>query len=63
MDLHLFKQGVEPKWEDPKCEAGGKWTALVPKMQGKALVDVYWLHAVSAAGKLGCGQEQALAVE
>ena len=30
-DFHLFKEGVEPKWEDPSCEHGGKWTVLVPK--------------------------------
>lgn len=49
MDLHMFKSGIEPKWEDPKCEHGGKWTALVPKsINGKAVVDVYWLHALLA---------------
>ncbi|CAH1453042.1 unnamed protein product [Lactuca virosa] len=25
-DFHLFKAGVEPKWEDPECASGGKWT-------------------------------------
>jgi len=48
-DLHLFKEGVEPKWEDPDCEAGGKWTALVPKgPSGKAALDVMWLNALLA---------------
>jgi translation initiation factor 4E len=23
-DLHLFREGIEPKWEDPRCEHGGK---------------------------------------
>ena len=45
-DFHLFKSGIEPKWEDPHCAAGGKWTVLVPK-GGKQLLDTYWLHAVS----------------
>ena len=30
-DFHLFKAGIEPKWEDPTCEHGGKWTILVPQ--------------------------------
>ena len=46
-DFHLFKSGVEPKWEDPKCEAGGKWTILVPKgNNAKQTIDKYWLHMV-----------------
>ena len=44
-DFHLFKAGVEPKWEDPQCEHGGKWTILVPK-GAKQTIDKYWLHMV-----------------
>ena len=47
-DLQLFKEGIEPKWEDPKCENGGKWTVQIPKApNGKATLDAYWLNAVS----------------
>jgi translation initiation factor 4E len=47
-DFHLFKEGVEPKWEDPTCEHGGKWTVLVPKSpNAKQILDTYWLNAVS----------------
>lgn len=46
-DFHLFKKGIEPKWEDPRCEHGGKWTVLVPKgPSGKQTMDTYWLNAV-----------------
>jgi translation initiation factor 4E len=46
-DFHLFKEGVEPKWEDPTCEHGGKWTVLVPKSpNSKQVLDTYWLNAV-----------------
>lgn len=46
-DFHLFKEGVEPKWEDPTCEFGGKWTVLVPKSpNSKQVLDTYWLNAV-----------------
>lgn len=40
-------QGIEPKWEDPRCEHGGKWTAMIPKAQPQML-DSAWLHAVLA---------------
>ncbi len=47
-DFHLFKEGIEPKWEDPTCESGGKWTVLVPKgPNAKQVLDTYWLNAVS----------------
>ena len=46
-DFHLFKEGVEPKWEDATCESGGKWTVLVPKgPNAKQVLDTYWLNAV-----------------
>ncbi len=46
-DFHLFKKGIEPKWEDPRCEHGGKWTVLVPKGPNtKQTMDTYWLNAV-----------------
>jgi translation initiation factor 4E len=49
-DFHLFKEGVEPKWEDPTCEHGGKWTVLVPKSpNSKQVLDTYWLNAVRFA--------------
>lgn len=25
MDLYLFKEGMEPKWEDATCLPGGEW--------------------------------------
>ncbi|KAG0606457.1 hypothetical protein M758_9G142100 [Ceratodon purpureus] len=47
-DFHCFKAGIEPKWEDPKCAYGGKWTAQPPppRSGGKAVLDTYWLHTV-----------------
>ena len=45
-DFHLFKKGIEPKWEDPRCAAGGKWTVQIKKGQAGTL-DQYWLHIVS----------------
>ena len=42
-DFHLFKAGVEPKWEDPECANGGKWTVTSNK---KTDLDNMWLSTV-----------------
>eukprot|EP00301_Raphidiophrys_heterophryoidea_P004709 c12025_g2_i1.p1 GENE.c12025_g2_i1~~c12025_g2_i1.p1 ORF type:complete len:211 (-),score=64.91 c12025_g2_i1:186-818(-) len=43
-NYHLFKNGIEPKWEDPKNEKGGKWIFVLPRPQ-KNLLDEFWLRA------------------
>lgn len=42
-DFHLFKTGVEPKWEDPECANGGKWSVTVSR---KPQLDTMWLETV-----------------
>lgn len=42
-DFHLFKAGIEPKWEDPECANGGKWTVASSR---KANLDTMWLETV-----------------
>ncbi|KAG7026150.1 hypothetical protein SDJN02_12649 [Cucurbita argyrosperma subsp. argyrosperma] len=44
-DFHLFKSGVEPKWEDPECANGGKWTVTSSR---KANLDSMWLETLMA---------------
>ncbi|XP_057499669.1 eukaryotic translation initiation factor-like isoform X1 [Actinidia eriantha] len=44
-DFHLFKAGVEPKWEDPECANGGKWTVT---SSGKANLENMWLETLMA---------------
>ncbi|XP_028780950.1 eukaryotic translation initiation factor-like [Neltuma alba] len=44
-DFHLFKTGIEPKWEDPECASGGKWTAACSR---KAILDTMWLETLMA---------------
>jgi translation initiation factor 4E len=39
-DLHLFKEGIKPVWEDPNNEQGGRW---VLRLQ-KGLADRLWEH-------------------
>ena len=41
-DLYCFKHKIEPKWEDPVCASGGKWT--VNFSRGKS--DNGWLYTV-----------------
>lgn len=43
-DFHMFKVGIEPKWEDPECANGGKWTVAVNR---KSNLDTMWLETVS----------------
>ncbi|KAI4303962.1 hypothetical protein MLD38_039539 [Melastoma candidum] len=44
-DFHLFKAGIEPKWEDPECANGGKWTVTA---KGKANLESMWLETLMA---------------
>ncbi|TKY71917.1 Eukaryotic translation initiation factor 4E-1 [Spatholobus suberectus] len=43
-DFHCFKDKIEPKWEDPICANGGKWTMTFQK--GKS--DTSWLYTLLA---------------
>ncbi|KAJ7968826.1 Eukaryotic translation initiation factor 4E [Quillaja saponaria] len=43
-DLYCFKYKIEPKWEDPICANGGKWT--VTYARGKS--DTSWLYTLLA---------------
>jgi translation initiation factor 4E len=43
-DLYCFKSNIEPKWEDPICANGGKWTMNFSK--GKS--DTAWLYTLLA---------------
>ncbi|KAI9198461.1 hypothetical protein LWI28_016254 [Acer negundo] len=43
-DFYCFKSNIEPKWEDPVCANGGKWT--VTCQRGKS--DTCWLYTLLA---------------
>lgn len=47
--FYLFKEHIEPKWEDPKNTHGGCWTASVPSKgpNSKSQLDAWWLNGVS----------------
>ncbi|KAK9053736.1 hypothetical protein SSX86_024810 [Deinandra increscens subsp. villosa] len=44
-DFHLFKAGIEPKWEDPQCANGGKWMVTSSR---KAGLETMWLETLMA---------------
>lgn len=41
-DFYCFKHKIEPKWEDPICANGGKWTANYQRAKS----DTSWLYTV-----------------
>ncbi|CAD5314006.1 unnamed protein product [Arabidopsis thaliana] len=43
-DLYCFKDKIEPKWEDPICANGGKWTMFFPR----ATLESNWLNTLLA---------------
>lgn len=43
-DFYCFKNKIEPKWEDPVCANGGKWTINFSK--GKS--DTCWMYTLLA---------------
>lgn len=47
-NYHLFKENVEPKWEDPVNENGGKWVVTLQARQRREHLDRLWLWAVLA---------------
>jgi len=46
-NYHLFKDGVEPKWEDDENKKGGKWLVTC-KASSKEMLDKWWLWLVLA---------------
>jgi len=48
-NYHMFRTGIEPKWEDPTNARGGKWVATFPKQRPNPnirTIDELWLYAV-----------------
>jgi len=46
-NYHLFKDGIEPKWEDIQNQNGGKWVVTLPKAKRESM-DQLWLHLILA---------------
>mmetsp|Transcript_11730 Transcript_11730/g.35742 ORF Transcript_11730/g.35742 Transcript_11730/m.35742 type:complete len:205 (+) Transcript_11730:84-698(+) len=41
---HFFKEGIQPRWEDPENEPGGKLTLTFPKRDPNT--DTFWLNTL-----------------
>jgi len=46
-NYHLFKEGIEPKWEDKRNSRGGKWVFSLPNKRRED-IDKLWLWTVLA---------------
>ena len=48
-NYHLFRQGIQPMWEDPANINGGKFVLTIPKKDSKSgRCDEWWLYTVLA---------------
>uniref|UniRef100_A0A3P8RRU5 Eukaryotic translation initiation factor 4ea n=1 Tax=Amphiprion percula TaxID=161767 RepID=A0A3P8RRU5_AMPPE len=45
-DYSLFKDGIEPMWEDEKNRRGGRWLITLSKQQRKSDLDRFWLETL-----------------
>jgi translation initiation factor 4E len=45
-NFHLFKQGIEPSWEDPSNQHGGKWAFSISKNKRGPELNNFWLLTV-----------------
>jgi len=47
-NYHIFKEHIEPKWEDSTNARGGKWTVSVPPKSRVNTLDQMWLWTILA---------------
>lgn len=47
-NYHIFKEQIEPKWEDAQNSKGGKWTLSIPPKSRASSLDQMWLWTVLA---------------
>jgi translation initiation factor 4E len=47
-NYHIFKEHIEPKWEDAANSKGGKWTVSIPPKSRATALDQMWLWTVLA---------------
>jgi len=47
-NYHIFKEQIEPKWEDSANSKGGKWTVSIPPKSRNSALDQMWLWTVLA---------------
>lgn len=45
-NFYLFKEGIQPAWEDPANGNGGKWSVQLPREKHRSQIDKLWLYTV-----------------
>ncbi|XP_042195989.1 eukaryotic translation initiation factor 4E-1A [Callorhinchus milii] len=45
-DYSLFKDGIEPMWEDKQNKCGGRWLITLSKQQRLVELDQFWLETL-----------------
>ncbi|KFP86345.1 Eukaryotic translation initiation factor 4E, partial [Apaloderma vittatum] len=45
-DYSLFKDGIEPMWEDSQNKRGGRWLITLAKQQRHTELDRFWLETL-----------------
>lgn len=45
-NYYLFKEGIQPAWEDPANGNGGKWSVQLPREKHRNEIDKLWLYTV-----------------
>nr|XP_040029875.1 eukaryotic translation initiation factor 4E-1A-like isoform X1 [Gasterosteus aculeatus aculeatus] len=53
-DYSLFKDGIEPMWEDARNRRGGRWLITLSKQQRRADLDRFWLETVRSVLRRYC---------
>lgn len=48
-NYYLFKDGIQPAWEDPANGNGGKWSVQLPREKHRNQIDKLWLYTMLAA--------------
>ncbi|PKI83115.1 eukaryotic translation initiation factor 4E [Malassezia vespertilionis] len=48
-NYYLFKDGIQPAWEDPANGNGGKWSLQLPREKHRGQIDKLWLYTMLAA--------------
>ncbi|TPX34227.1 hypothetical protein SmJEL517_g03144 [Synchytrium microbalum] len=44
-NYHVFKEGIQPMWEDPQNKKGGKWVVSITKKH-RGQMDTWWLNTL-----------------
>lgn len=56
-DYNLFKDGIQPMWEDPSNKNGGKWQFQLGKQHRNSDLDKYWLETLLLMIGEGFGED------